>query len=670
MNATISMAVKNLKKSLSFYTLYLLSVSLVITIYFAFTSFSLNQMMLEKISSDGRVESMCRMISIFLMAFVVFFMSYSNRFFLKRRTKELGIYALLGYRQTTILSLLTFENVLICCGALCVGIVLGAVLHKGIVAGITALLALSIDNAQIPFFQPGVIQKTICFILLVIVILSISNGRFLFQTSLISLVRYEKKAEKSLKFHFLPSLLGLVMTLSGYVLALDIFRGEKSIWFSFGFYQTGLITAMLILSGTIFFISSFLPYVIKRSKKNKRAFYTQTRIITTPDFVYRIRSNARTFIMLTLLSAATLTVASVMALTLYYPIACVSRMAPSELEFRIENDQQIDAAKRLVNQYAPDGTVTFTRTDIYKITSSSDNLPMEYNAGTAQGDSQNKKILRDAGFECISYTQYCSLLRAQRKDHIADRIPALNDTECILVKYQPSSAGCDESSSVYTLNINHSSVPLTVRGTTLHNPISFANSVGTLIVSDSVYEKIQSGNAPRTSILSINGTAIKDNENLYANLSTLLKDSPYLQGHSHRIHVLFSLNSSTFLLIGFLVILFFIATGSILYFNNVSALMDTRADYEILHKMGYTDRILKKIIQNQVFTFFCIPFGFGLIDCIFATIVYKAGLMQNLLGNSLTQYVPTMTAIALTALIYLFYYWLTVHSCCKIVREL
>ncbi len=670
MNATISMAVKNLKKSLSFYTLYLLSVSLVITIYFAFTSFSLNQMMLEKISSDGRVESMCRMISIFLMAFVVFFMSYSNRFFLKRRTKELGIYALLGYRQTTILSLLTFENVLICCGALCVGIVLGAVLHKGIVAGITALLALSIDNAQIPFFQTGAIQKTICFILLVIVILSISNGRFLFQTSLISLVRYEKKAEKSMKSHFLPSLLGLVMTLSGYVLALDIFRGGKSIWFSFGFYQTGLLTAMLILSGTIFFISSFLPYVIKRSKKNKRAFYTQTRIITTPDFVYRIRSNARTFIMLTLLSAATLTVASVMALTLYYPIACVSRMAPSELEFRIENDQQIDAAKRLVNQYAPDGTVVFIRTDIYKITSSSDNLPMEYNVGTAQGDSQNKKILRDAGFECISYTQYCSLLRAQRKDHIADRIPALNDTECILVKYQPSSAGNDESSSVYTLNINHSSVPLTVRGTTLHNPISFANSVGTLIVSDSVYEKIQSGNAPRTSILSINGTAIKDNENLYANLSTLLKDSPYLQGHSHRIHVLFSLNSSTFLLIGFLVILFFIATGSILYFNNVSALMDTRADYEILHKMGYTDRILKKIIQNQVFTFFCIPFGFGLIDCIFATIVYKAGLMQNLLGNSLTQYVPTMTAIALTALIYLFYYWLTVHSCCKIVREL
>lgn len=670
MNTTRSIASKNLRKNFSFYALYLLSVSLVITIYFAFASFSVNQVMLEKISADGRVESMCRIISIFLMAFVVFFMSYSNRFFLKRRTKELGIYALLGYRKTTILSLLTYENVLICCGALCAGILLGAVMHKDIVAGITALLKLSVDNAQIPFFQTSAIQKTACFILLVIIVLSISNGRFLFQTSLISLVRYEKKAEKRMTFHFLPALLGLVMTLSGYVLALDILRGGNSLWFSVGFYQTGLLTAMLILSGTIFFISSFLPCVMKCSQKNKQAFYTQTRIITTPNFIYHIRSNARTLIMLTLLSAATLTAASVMALTLYYPIASVSRMAPSELEFRIADENQIDAARNLVSQYAPDDAVTFTRTDICKITASSDSLPMEYSIGTAKGDAQNEKILREAGFECISYTQYRSLLLAQKKDKAAGQIPALNDTECILVKYQPNSDGSSESGSVYTLNIAAASVPLTVREQTLHNPISFANSVGTLIVSDNVYRQMQESAAPQTSILSINGKAIENNENLYADLSALLENSPYLQGHSHRIHVIFSLNSSTFLLIGFLVVLFFIATGSILYFNNISALTDARADYEILHKIGYTDKIIRKIVRKQIFTFFCIPFAFGLLDCFFATIVYKIGLMQNLLGNSLALYVPTMIAIAMTALIYLFYYWLTVHSCCKIVQEL
>ena len=118
----LSMAHKNLKNNFSFYALYLLSVAFVIMIFFAFTSFSMNKVMLEKISNDGRVETMCNTISVFLMAFVVFYMSYSNRFFLRRRTKELGIYALLGYRKATILSLLTTENLLTCFGAFIVGI--------------------------------------------------------------------------------------------------------------------------------------------------------------------------------------------------------------------------------------------------------------------------------------------------------------------------------------------------------------------------------------------------------------------------------------------------------------------------------------------------------------------------------------------------------------------
>ena len=127
---TFFMAIKNLKKNFSFYSLYLISVAFVITVFFAFTSFSVNTVMLEKISTDGRVETMCTVISIFLMIFVLFYMTYSNRFFLRRRTKELGIYALMGYRKATILSLLTFENIVICFGASLIGIICGAFVHK------------------------------------------------------------------------------------------------------------------------------------------------------------------------------------------------------------------------------------------------------------------------------------------------------------------------------------------------------------------------------------------------------------------------------------------------------------------------------------------------------------------------------------------------------------
>ncbi|MCI9100867.1 MAG: ABC transporter permease, partial [Lachnospiraceae bacterium] len=605
-------------------------------------------------------------ISVFLMAFVVFYMSYSNRFFLRRRTKELGIYALLGYRKSTMLSLLMTENLLTCTGAFIAGILLGGFFHKGIVFGITKLLDLAVNHSEIPFFNPNAILKTACFIFTVVIVLALSNGRFLFKTSLMDLVRYEKSAEKKMKFHAVLSVIGFLAVISGYCLALDILRGTKSLWITVGFYPVGMLTFALILSGTVLFIESSLPFAVQAGKKNKRKFYTETKIITTPGFIYRIHSNSRTLIMLTLLSAATLTVSSVMALTLYYPIAAVSRMAPSEIECRIEEENEITAIKEIVNTYSSDADVTFLQTDLYKVASTAKQLPMEYSIGTSKGDADNEKILREAGFECISYSAYKALLEAQGRTKVLEHLAALNKDECILIKYQPDPDN-NETDSVYPLLIGNEEIPVIVTSATLDNPISFANSVGTLVISDDLYHTIAEQSVPAVKILSINGKSIEDNEALFQALSDYLPGSPYLQGNSHRVHEIFSLNSSTFLLIGFLVVLFFIAAGSILYFNNVSAVTDSKSDYEILWKMGYTDKRIKKIIKKQTAAFFSIPFLFGLADCIFGTLVYKSALMQNILGNSPLLYAPTMAAIILTFLIYLGYYHITVHTCCKAV---
>lgn len=664
----LSTAFKNLKNNFSFYALYLLSISFVITIFFAFTSFSMNKVMLEKISGDGRVETMCSTISMFLMAFVIFYMSYSNRFFLRRRTKELGIYALLGYRKSTILSLLTAENLLSCFGAFVIGILLGGLFHKGIVFGITKLLGLTINNSEIPFFNLNAMAKTACFVFAIIIILSLSNSRFLFKSSLMDLVRFEKSAEKQTKFHAVPSITGFVSVILGYCIALDILRGKKSVWFSVGFYAVGMLTFTLILLGTVLFIASFLPYAVQTGKKNKKKFYTETRIITSPGFIYRMRSNSKTLIMLTLLSAATLTVSSTMALSLYYPIAAVSRIAPSEIECRIEKESDLPAIMEIVNSYSSGDDITFLQTNIYKVTSTAGQLPMEYSAGTSRGDADNEKMFRNAGFECISYSDYTAILKAQGRQKALEQFTALNNNECIFVRYQPA-FGRDETGSTYPLLINNTEIPVTVTMTTLDNPISFANSVGTLIVSDSLYKAISKNAAPETKVLSINGRSITGNEDLYQALSAYLDKSPYLQGNSHRIHEVVSLSSSTFLLIGFLVVLFFIATGSILYFNNISAIADSKSDYDILIKMGYTNGQIKKIIRKQAVTFFSIPFLFGLTDCIFATLVYKTALMQNLLANSIVLYTPTILAIVLTLIIYLIYYYMTVHTCCKMILK-
>lgn len=665
---TFFMAIRNLQKNFSFYSLYLISVAFVITVFFAFTSFSVNTVMLEKISADGRVETMCTVISVFLMIFVLFYMTYSNRFFLRRRTKELGIYALMGYRKAAILSLFTFENILVCFGASLVGIICGAFAHKGIVFLISELLNLGIDNSQIQLFNLNAIIKSAGFVFVVIFILVISNSRFLYKTSLMNLVRYEKKAEKKMKFHKISAILGFAMMLVGYLLALNILTGSQSLWITIGFYQMGLLTMFIVVVGTVLFIASFLPFIIQMSKRKKAKFYTSTKIVTTPNFIYRIRSNAKTLIMLTLLSAGVLTISAVMAISLYYPIATVARIAPSEIEFRLENNIRMEDIENIISDYGfNNNDVSLLTTDIYKVKASADSLPIEYSLG-ASNDKKSNKVIREAGFECISFSQYKTLLEAQGKTKVLQELAPLNDDEVILMKYQPSD-NTKEIGNQYTLNLNGLEKCVIVKEVSLNNAISFANSIGTLIVSDNLYLDIASTEQPFSTIVSLNGNSIKNNEDLYIALSNYLNDSPYLLGNSHRIKEIIFLSSSTFLLIGFLVVLFFIAVGSILYFNNISSVMESKSDYEILEKLGYTQKKLRKIIRKQILTFFSIPFLLGLIDCIFATMVYKTGLMQDLLENSLSQYIPVVIAIVITSIIYGIYYFVTVRACYKIALK-
>lgn len=197
----ITIAVKNLRRNFSFYSLYFFSISFVLTIYFCFVSFSMNAVIPEKISSDGRVETMCRTVSVFLMVFVTFYMFYFNGFFMRRRMRELGIYALLGYHKSAMLALLTFENLLICIGSTAAGIFVGGLLHKGITAGITALLGLFIDNSAIPLINLQAVSSISLFVACVLLTLTLSNAALLWRSTLLDLVRLEKKTEKPLHIH-------------------------------------------------------------------------------------------------------------------------------------------------------------------------------------------------------------------------------------------------------------------------------------------------------------------------------------------------------------------------------------------------------------------------------------------------------------------------------------
>ena len=645
-------ALKNLKRNFSFYSLYLFSVSFVLMIYFCFTSFSMNKIIMEKISSDGRVEMMSSVVAGFIIVFVVFYMFYSNSFFMRRRMKELGIYALLGYRKSDMLRLLTIENIFVCLGGMIVGIFAGSLLHIGVTAGIVALLGLTIDMQAIPFINPQAVSSIFLFILVVLLTLTISNTILLLRSTLLDLVRLEKKVEKPVHPNIILSIAGILFLLGGYLLALDMVRGAQSVWTTIGFSPIALLTLVLVVVGTILFIYSFVPFACQCIKKRHKALYQENTIIVVPKFMHRIRSNAKSLILLILLTAGTLSVFGATTLSVWYPYRAVNRIVPSAIEYRVEDQQQSKQALEALAKGMKNSAYQAQETILLKITASSDHLPDEYGI--------SGEAVRTPGFECMSLTDYNTLLNSQGKE---SAIPELDDTDCILVKYRPDPENSDLG-AVYHLNIgDNKTMEVTVVQTTLDNPIGFANSVATLIVSDQLYQTIASGQPDQITVVSINGGNTRSDGTAYTILKDAMPDNMYLASAWQRQTDIIQLNSSTYLLIAFATIIFLIATGSILYFQNLSAITYDRDDYDILQRMGYNRSMIKRCVRRQIQIYFIIPYVMGMLHSIFAIICYKSALMDDVLGQASEIVLPVLLAVGIFTIIYFTYYQVTKYSC-------
>ena len=649
-----TIALKNLKRNFSFYSLYLVSVSFVLMIYFCFTSFSMNEVIMEKISSDGRVEMMCSVVAVFIMAFVVFYMFYSNNFFMRRRMKELGIYALLGYRKGDMLRLLTIENIFVCLGGMFAGILAGSLLHIGITAGIVALLGLTIDMGAIPFINPQAVSSIFLFILAVLLTLTLSNAGLLLKSTLLDLVRLEKKVEKPVRPNIVLSVIGIIALLGGYALALDMVRGAQSVWTTIGFYPIALLTLVLVVVGTVLTIYSFVPFVCQCIKNRHSVLYRENTIIVAPKFMHRIRSNAKSLILLILLVAGTLSVFGATTLSVWYPYRAVERIIPSAIEYRVEDEQLNKQALEALAEGLNGQEYQVQETNLLKITASSDRLPDEY--------SISSEGVRTPGFECMRLSDYDTLLNSQGKE---SSISELSDTECVLVKYRPDPENSDVG-AVYHLDIgNGVSTDVTVVQTTLDNPIGFANSVATLLVSDQLYQNIESGQPEKITVVSINGGMTRSDGTAYTILKNTMPDNVYLASAWQRQTEIIQLNSSTYLLIAFATIIFLIATGSILYFQNLSAVTYDRDDYNILQRMGYNKNMIKRCVRRQIQIYFVIPYVIGMLHSIFAIICYKSALMDDVLGQAGEVVLPIALAIGIFTIVYFIYYEVTKHSCYK-----
>ena len=123
-----------------------------------------------------------------------------------------------------------------------------------------------------------------------------------------------------------------------------------------------------------------------------------------------------------------------------------------------------------------------------------------------------------------------------------------------------------------------------------------------------------------------------------------------------------NLYGSTIFTTAFLGLAFLLATGSILYFKQMSEADEEAESYKTLRKIGFTqDELLRGIMMKQLFNF-GVPLVIGLLHSYFAV---KSGWF--LFGTEMTT--PLVITMALYIAMYAIFAALTINYYKKIIKQ-
>ncbi|WP_342621411.1 FtsX-like permease family protein [Erysipelothrix sp. P66] len=216
-------AYRNVKKSYKDYSVYFITLTFSVALFYIFGSFEQQSAILKMTAGQGQavqalVTTMNVMSAIISVVFA-FLILYANQFLIRRRQKELGLYTLLGMPKRNIARILTYETLYIGVMSLGTGLVLG---YLGSQA--TAILSAQLLKANITYhfiFSIKATLKTILSFSVIFIIVLIFNGNVIRKHKLIELFhahRVNETAEN--KRAVLQFMVGVILLILAYKWAL------------------------------------------------------------------------------------------------------------------------------------------------------------------------------------------------------------------------------------------------------------------------------------------------------------------------------------------------------------------------------------------------------------------------------------------------------------------
>lgn len=658
---TNKLAISNLIKNRKLYYPFALSVILAVTISYLFYSLAFNPKIvdLRGASAIQFTLQLGLVVVTFASAIIVL---YANSFVMKNRSKELGVYGMLGLEKRHLIGM-TFKELLIF-GLVTVtaGIGIGALFDNLIFALLLKLAKMKVE--LVATFQWSVVLSILLvfgFIFLVIVFL---NAVRIIRMDALQLSREKAKGEKKGRFLVLQTLVGLITLGGGYYLAQSVKDPVSAV-------LTFFIAVMLVIFATYLLFNAGITVFLQLLKKNKRYYYKPNNLISVSNLIFRMKKNAVGLATIAILSTMVLVTMSA-ATSIYNGSENMKKlMYPHDFDVKGQH-VEVEDLDKLLTQYASEKNLTISNKDVLNYASFG--LSSQEGTKLTTFEKGQNNVMPKTVFLVFDQKDYEKM--TGQKLHLTDNevgLWAKNDQ----LKGQKT----------FSLNNQEYRIKEAIQQDFVMNHVS---NQYVLLVSDYNYlvvpnlqnflEQYQDSAVYTQFYGGMDVTAsqeeqlkLTDDFDAYVNnfSHNLKSEDAMVYNGTTKTDAIAEMNAlfGGILFIGiFLSIIFMVGTVLVIYYKQISEGYEDRERFVILQKVGLDQKQIKQTINKQVLTVFFLPVIFAFLHLAFA--YHMLSLILKVIGvvDTAMMLSVTLSICGIFALVYVLIFIITSRSYRRIVQ--
>ncbi|MCM1159199.1 MAG: ABC transporter permease [Bacteroidales bacterium] len=156
------LAFRNMKRSAKDYLVYILTMTVVTALMYAFSSLIFQNGLSVHFEMEGIMEVMIGLATVFIILIVAWLINYMVRFMLEKRSSEFGIYLLLGIKKKDVSRLYIRENILLGAFSFFIGLIFGVLLQQVLLSIMYSMVRMEY-HLQISFSAGTILMTVFCY---------------------------------------------------------------------------------------------------------------------------------------------------------------------------------------------------------------------------------------------------------------------------------------------------------------------------------------------------------------------------------------------------------------------------------------------------------------------------------------------------------------------------